>query len=93
MFAQAHVKTIAEASLKADGHTIERLLVTPAPFNTVLWRVVAVTPDGYLEGFRSFLDCEPRMRFDAYPGGSNLYETVRNFPSVARVAWFTPSFS
>jgi inner membrane protein len=89
VFAQAHVKTIAEASLKADGHTIERLLVTPAPLNTVLWRVVAVTPDGYLEGFRSFLDREPRMRFDAYPGGSNLYETVRNFPSVARVAWFT----
>lgn len=89
VFAQAHVRSIAEASLRADGRKAERLLVTPTPFNTVLWRVVAVTPDGYLEGFRSFFDSAPRIRFDIYPRGDSLYEAVRNYPAVARIAWFT----
>lgn len=89
VFAQAQVKAIAEASLRADGRQIEHLLVTPTAFNTVLWRVVAMTPDGYLEGFRSFLDREPGMRFDVYPRGEALYDAVRDYPSVARVTWFT----
>lgn len=89
VFAQAHVRSIAEASLRADGRTVERLLVTPTPFNTVLWRVVAMTPDGYLEGFRSFFDSAPRIRFDIYPRGDSLYDAVRNYPAVARIAWFT----
>jgi inner membrane protein len=89
VIAQAHVKSIAEASLRDDGRKIEHLLVTPTAFNTVLWRVVAVTPDGYLEGFRSFFDREPRMRFTAYPRGEALYDAVRDYPSVARIAWFT----
>lgn len=89
VFAQAHVRSIAEASLRADGRTVERLLVTPAPFNTVLWRVVAMTPDGYLEGFRSFFDSAPRIRFDIYPRGDSLYDAVRDYPAVARIAWFT----
>jgi inner membrane protein len=87
--AQAHVKSIAETSLRADGHKAERLLVTPTAFNSMLWRVVAVTPDGYLEGFRSLLDRNPRMTFDVYPRGTALYEATRNYPSVARLAWFT----
>jgi inner membrane protein len=89
VFAQAQVTAIAEASLRADGKKVERLLVTPTPFNTMLWRVVAVTPDGYLEGFRSFLDRDPRMTFDTYPRGEKLYDAVRDYPSVARIAWFT----
>ncbi len=89
VFAQMQVKSIAEASLQAQGHKVERLLVTPTAFNTVLWRVVAVTPDGYLEGFRSFLDREPQMRFTAHPRGEALYEAVRDYPSVARLARWT----
>ncbi len=89
VFAQVQVKTIAEASLRADGRSVERLLVTPTAFNTVLWRVVAVTPDGYLEGFRSIFDREPRMMFAGHPRGEALYDVVRDYPSVARVVWFS----
>lgn len=89
VFAQMHMSGIAQASLQADGRKIERLLVTPTAFNTVLWRVAAVTPDGYLEGFRSMFDRDPRMTFDVYPRGEALYDAVRDNPSVARVVWFT----
>jgi len=89
VFAQAQVTAIAQASLRTEGRKIERLLVTPTALNTMLWRVVAVTPDGYLEGFRSMLDRDPRMTFDVYPRGDALYHAVRDYPPVARVVWFT----
>jgi inner membrane protein len=89
VFAQTQVSGIAQASLRADGRKIERLLVTPTALNTLLWRVVAVTPDGYLEGFRSMLDRDPRVTFDVYPRGEALYNAVRDNPPVARVVWFT----
>jgi len=89
VFAQAQVTSVAEASLRADGRKVERILVTPTAFNTLLWRVVAVTPEGYVEGFRSLLDRKSRMAFAAHPRGDALYEALRETPSVQRVAWWT----
>ena len=54
--AQQQVDRIARASLAAQGIAAERVLVTPTPFNTLLWRVVAMTGDAYHEGFYSLLD-------------------------------------
>lgn len=90
--AQQHVKSIAEESLPAQGQQVERLLVTPTALNTILWRVVAVTPHGYLEGFHSVLDRERRISFDLFPRGENLYELLRGNWHVQRMAWFTHGF-
>ncbi len=54
--AQQHVAGVAAAALQQQGITAERVLVTPTPFNTVLWRVLAVAPDAVHEGFYSLLD-------------------------------------
>ncbi|AKJ31419.1 metal-dependent hydrolase [Caldimonas brevitalea] len=90
--AQQHVTSIARASLPADEQASARLLVTPTPFNTVLWRVVAVTPDGWREGYHSLLDAEPRVHFEPYPRGNELYAPVRDNWHVARLAWFSKGF-
>ncbi|MGE0564215.1 MAG: metal-dependent hydrolase [Pseudolabrys sp.] len=90
--AQHHVKGIADASLRAQGHEVERLLVTPTAFNTVLWRIVAITPQGYLEGFHSVVDRERKIAFDAFPRGNDLYETLRGNRHVDRIAWFSRGF-
>jgi inner membrane protein len=92
MIAQHHVRVIAEESLRAQGHQVERLLVTPTAFNTVLWRVVAMTPQGYLEGFRSVLDRDHDMTFDTFPRGEQLYGTLRGNRHVDRIAWFSHGF-
>jgi inner membrane protein len=92
VLAQQHVKSIAEESLRMQGHRVERLLVTPAPFNTVLWRVVAITPQGYLEGFHSLLDRERRIAFDRFARGEQLYEQLRGNRHVDRIAWFSRGF-
>lgn len=90
--AQQHVKGIAEDALRAQGHQVERLLVTPTAFNTVLWRVVAVTPQGYLEGFRSMFDRDRSIAFDAFARGEDLYDAVRGNWHAERIAWFSHGF-
>lgn len=90
--AQQHVESVAGASLARQGIVADRVLVTPTPFNTVLWRVVAMTPTGYHEGFYSLLDREPTVRFDRFDRGAPLYEALAGQWHVERVAWFAHGF-
>ena len=90
--AQQHVRDIAEQALSAQGIAAERVLVTPTAFNTVLWRVVAMTPDGYHEGFRSLLDARPGMRFDRFERGAALRDALAGHPPVERIARFSHGF-
>jgi inner membrane protein len=89
--AQASVHNGAEAALQSQGLKPDALLVTPAPFNTVLWRIVAITPDGrYHEGFRSLLDAEDRpWRFDAFDQGLQWWPLVEGGWHAERMRWFT----
>jgi inner membrane protein len=90
--AQAHVRGVALESLAAQGIAAERVLVTPTAFNSVLWRVVAMTPDGYHEGFRSLLDAGPTMGFDRFDRGAALRPAVAGLWGADRIAWFSRGF-
>jgi inner membrane protein len=87
--AQQHVERVAHVSLRTLGIEAERVLVTPSPFNTILWRVVAVTPQDYCEGFRSLLDDDRPIDFTCYGRNPALYAALRDDWSVARIAWFS----
>ncbi len=90
--AQWHVQGVVQDSLAASGRPAQRVLVTPAPFNTVLWRVVVMREDGYEEGFYSLLDEAPRVRFEAFASDTALYRTLQDLPSVRRIAAFSHGF-
>lgn len=90
--AQHHVTTIARENLRAQGLEVERLLVTPAPFNTVLWRIVAMTPQGYLEGYTSLLDRDRAIEFSRFDRGDALYARLRDTPGVETIAKFSHGF-
>jgi inner membrane protein len=90
--AQAHVERIARAALAAQGIAATQVLVTPTPFNSVLWRVVAMTDTHYHEGFRSLLDDGPAMQFDAFDRGAALAPAVAGIDGVARIAAFSRGF-
>jgi inner membrane protein len=89
---QHQVRGVAERALAAQGISVERVLVTPTPFNSVLWRVVAMTPDGYHEGFRSLLDRGDTMRFDRFDRGTPLYQTLDSQWAVADITRFSRGF-
>ena len=90
--AQWQVERIARASLQQAGIEAEGLLVTPAPFNTVLWRLVATTPTQYLEGHYSLLDAQPTIRWTAHDRGAALIAAHGREPMVAHMAAFTHGF-
>jgi inner membrane protein len=90
--AQQHVAGVARQALAAQGIAFERLLVTPAPFNTVLWRVVAVQDGSYHEGFRSLLDKGPQMQFDRFDRGLAWWPAVAGIDGVQRLAAFSHGF-
>ena len=54
--AHTHVSRLARESLLKQNIVSSQQITGPAPFNTLLWRTVAMTDSGYAEGFYSILD-------------------------------------
>lgn len=92
--AQHQVSSVVHAQLAArsDAASIERVLVTPTAFNTVLWRIVLMRADGYEEGFHSLLDDGRPVRFKSYATDPGLLEALRDVEAVRRIADFSRGF-
>lgn len=90
--AQAYVTRVAQTSLKDAGIQAERLLVNPTAFNSVLWRLVAMTPDAYYEGFRSLLDGPAKITWREYPRCEALAKSHADNSGVATIARFSHGF-
>jgi inner membrane protein len=89
---QAYVREIAKDTLAARGAPAHQLLVTPTPFNTVLWRVVSMRDDGYEEGFYSLLDGARPIRFERFTTERALERSLQDVWAVQRMAWFSRGF-
>ena len=90
--AKAHVEQRAQQALAVQGIAATSVLTTPGPFNSLLWRVLAVDRGAYYEAFYSVLDGAVPPRFVARPRSLALVETFRDSPPVARLSWFTKDF-
>ena len=90
--AQAHVEGEVHRSLAATPLEAGRVLVTPTPFNTLLWRVVVMDDRGYHEGYRSLLDDGEEVPLSFHASRSDLLEPLRDEWAVRRLAWFSKGF-
>ncbi len=78
-----------QAELARQGIVAERLFSSPTPFNSLLWRVVALGPDEhYHEALVGWFDQRPPQLY-RINRGSHLAEVLKDSPSHARLAWFT----
>lgn len=94
VLAQAHVGGLVQQQLQAASDApAPAVLVTPAPFNTVLWRVLVMRDTHYEEGFHSLLDPEGPIRFRRFPLDQEAQALVAHLPAVQRIAWFSRGFS
>lgn len=78
---------IAQAELEQA-----QLLVQPMPFNTLLWRVTAVTPEQRAEAIVGLLDGDTSPSLEYFPRRPDLAQAVTGFPEAERLAWFTRGF-
>jgi len=90
--AKLEVERVARDQLAQMNLAAAPLLSTPAPFNTLLWRLVVMTDDGYLEGYRSLLDGAEPIAFTAHASDPELLDAVADDWAVERLRWFTRGF-
>jgi inner membrane protein len=74
LIAKAQVDRAAQQSLAAMGLGDAPRFSVPMPFNTLLWRVVAMTPNGYVVGDRSLVADHGPMQFEGHPPTCRLRE-------------------
>ncbi len=86
------VEDVANTTLNRQGIDQVRVLTTPAPFNSLLWRVLAVDSDSYYEGFYSLLDPQEEIRLVRHRRRTELLEGLSESWPVQRLAWFTKGF-
>lgn len=90
--AKTMVEQAAEQVLAKQGLQDAPRFSVPMPFNTLLWRVVVMTPDGFLEGERSLVADQGPIIFRHYSSDQAALSTVAAYPSVQRLIWFTHGF-
>ena len=92
LLAKTQVDRAADQALARMGLADAPRFSVPMPFNTVLWRVVAMTPQGYVVGDRSLWADHGPMQFSGHPSNVQALRQAADLPAVARLAWFNHGF-
>ncbi|MBZ9612554.1 metal-dependent hydrolase [Rheinheimera maricola] len=92
VMAQWHVSNLVHRSLQQQQLQYHQVLVTPAPLNTVLWRIVVQTEQGYAEGFYSLLDDSDSIRLHHIIRDETLKQRHAALKPVQQLAWFSRGF-
>ncbi len=90
--AQANVEGVVNRTLASSPLAEGRVLVTPAPLNSLLWRVVVMDDHGYHEGHYSLLGGDEVVRLERHASDPRLLEGLWADWNVRRLAWFTKGF-
>ena len=70
----------------------EHYLSTPAPFSTLLWRILVMSGDEYYEGYVSIFDSPSEVSLDNYDSTESLLTGIEDEWDVQRLQWFTKGF-
>lgn len=92
LLAKAKVDAHADQALAAMGLRNAPRFSVPMPLNTLLWQVVAMTPEGYVIGERSLVADQGAMRFKGYKSNTQALGEARDIPAMQELAWFNHGF-
>lgn len=79
---------VAAALNGSDG----RVLTTPAPFSTLVWRILVVEDDTYKEGYYSVLAPNRSIEFTTHDKNLALIKAADHLAAVDRLQWFSQGF-
>jgi inner membrane protein len=69
-----------------------QFITSPAPFTTLLWRVVGIEKDRYFETYISLFDRGKPLFVEFYPRNSALMIGIEEHPPVVKLKWFTRGY-
>lgn len=87
-----HVEGSMREILADRGLAYERLLATPAPLNSILWRVVVMAEGGYYEAFYPILEGREDVEMSFHADDKSLLKGIETHWPVERLKWFTHGF-
>lgn len=95
-YAQQQVIEVVARSPAVQGLAPGQILVTPTPFNSVLWRILVVHPDRYEEAYYSLIDPlvapERGLMFTAFSRDNVLDQETQDVESANKIRRFTKGF-
>jgi inner membrane protein len=93
---QAYVTDKVMQTPQASGFQQSQVLVTPTPFNSILWRIVLRQDGSYYEGYYSLFDPltmpDSSIQFTKYDRGLKLDQATQNFVKANQVRHFSKGF-
>jgi inner membrane protein len=89
LISQSMAERRLDAALSKAGIQADITFTAPTPFNTLLWRVVAIDGDEYYEGLVSWLDSEPPELVRLARNASEAQPVLADSPQHDRLRWFT----
>ncbi|MBE0642817.1 MAG: metal-dependent hydrolase [Bacteroidetes bacterium] len=81
--------TSFEREIERQHIPAQRVTTSATPFNTMLWRCVAETADGYFIGYRSVFDEQHEVSFWYVPRNGQLLEAIKDQRAVETLKWFS----
>jgi inner membrane protein len=90
--AKLHVEMVARNALQQQNIAASAVLTTPSPFNSLLWRILAVDDRHYYEGYYSVFDDNTSISFEQHSRQLALVEPLHELWPVQRLQWFTRNF-
>jgi len=78
--------------LQKQQITHTRYFTTPAPFQNLLWFVVAGNDSGYYVGYRSVFDSKKEISFQYFPSNRYLLEPLQEDEDVQKLIRFSQQF-
>ncbi|MGI9316201.1 MAG: metal-dependent hydrolase [bacterium] len=92
VMAQGYVERLAVESLQSQGESWSKMVATPTPFNTLLWRVLVLQEDHFFEGFYAFTDSSRDIELHRYPRNLNLIGHLEDQTNIKRFDHFNHGY-
>ncbi|MEL0067659.1 MAG: metal-dependent hydrolase [Gammaproteobacteria bacterium] len=89
--AKLQVASAVAERFDAPGDEL-KVFTTPTPLNTLMWRIVVMEQDSYLEGYYHFLRSDS-MHFNRIDRGQILFEQAKHIPDLQQLEWFADGFN
>ena len=92
LMAKVMIDQKVQTALSERGMADSVFVSTPAPFTTLLWRIVVMSEQNYYEGYVSVFDEAGELTLDAYASYPELLTDISDEWGVERLRWFTKGF-
>ncbi len=75
-----------------DDDSNYSVFTTPTPFNTLMWRIVVMRGDTYLEGYYHFLN-PGQITYNEHSRNDELFRQSSEVSAVKQLEWFADGFN